>query len=76
LTQQQQEKEGISVMISPDLYQSLETIIRSSGFASVDDYVNYVLRTQLGKKSEIKQEDLSDEDTESVTARLKALGYI
>jgi len=65
-----------AVMISEDLYEQLKEIIRETGFASVDDYVGYILRTQVGKNSEKQHGDLSEEDTEVVTSRLKALGYI
>jgi hypothetical protein len=65
-----------AVMISEDLYEQLKEIIRGTGFSSVDDYVGYILRTQVGKNPEKQQGDLSEEDTEVVTSRLKALGYI
>jgi len=62
----------VSVLISSELYDELLKKIQGTGFSSVDDYVNYLLQTSVGKKSEV----LSTEDTEVVTARLKALGYI
>jgi len=68
-----------SIKIEQDLYEELRKIVENSGFSSVDDYVNYILRSNIGKKTDefrVGQEDLSQEDTEAVTARLKALGYI
>ena len=67
-----EEEKKIAVMIESDLFHNLEEMIKGSGFSSVEDYVNYVLRTQAGKKSEA----LTREDTEVITSRLKALGYI
>jgi metal-responsive CopG/Arc/MetJ family transcriptional regulator len=69
---QDRKSRTVAVMIESDLYEELQKIVKNSGFASVDDYIAYVLRSQVGKKSE----ELSIEDTEAVTSRLKALGYI
>jgi hypothetical protein len=62
----------VSVLIRAELYSEFEKTIQGTGFSSVDDYINYLLQSNIGKK----KEDLSPEDTEVVTARLKALGYI
>jgi Arc/MetJ-type ribon-helix-helix transcriptional regulator len=62
----------ITVNLDSDLYQIIESSIKSKGFSSVDDFVNYVLRIAVGKQ----KSELTQEDTESITARLKALGYI
>jgi hypothetical protein len=70
--EQNEDSKKISVMIESDLFHDLEKMIQGTGFASVEDYVNYVLRTQTGKKSEA----LTSEDTEVIMSRLKALGYI
>jgi len=66
-------KETVSIEINSDLYKDLKDKINGSGFATVDDLVNYVLRTAISKKTAT---ELSEKDTEAVTARLKALGYI
>jgi predicted CopG family antitoxin len=63
-----------TVAIESDLYEELKKMIEETGFSTVDDYVTYLLRSQIGKKDQTQ--DLSDEDTEAVTSRLKALGYI
>lgn len=77
---QQKEDVKISIEISIDLYRELEQVIREGGFSSVEDYVNYVLHLHVGKNSERNsgqdKEALSVKDTEIVTSRLKALGYI
>ena len=66
------ENKKVSILISSELYLELKGKMEGSGFSSIDDYINYLLQSSIGKKSE----DLSAEDTEAVTARLKALGYI
>lgn len=62
----------VSVLISSEIYDEFQKKIAGTGFSTVDDYINYLLQSSIGKRSE----DLSAEDTEVVTARLKALGYI
>jgi len=62
----------LTVNLDEDLYQSIQKAITGKGFASVDDFVNYVLRIAVGKQ----KEELDQQDTEAITARLKALGYI
>lgn len=69
---QPQENKKIAVTIDSELYQQLQKMIEGTGFSSVDDYVVYLLRSHIGKKSE----GLSEEDTEAVTSRLKSLGYL
>jgi len=65
-------EEKFTVNLDEDLYQSIQKAITGKGFATVDDFVNYVLRIAVGKQ----KEELDQEDTEAITARLKALGYI
>jgi len=64
--------EKVSVMISSELYHEFQKKIEGTGFSSVDDYINFILLSSIGKKSE----DLSNEDSEIITARLKTLGYL
>jgi hypothetical protein len=66
-------KEKVTIQINSDLYKELSQKLVGTSFASVDDLVNYVLRIAITKKAET---DLSPEDSASVTARLKKLGYI
>jgi Arc/MetJ-type ribon-helix-helix transcriptional regulator len=61
-----------AVNLDEDLYKALEVMIQGKGFKTVDDFVNYVLRITVGKRSV----ELDKEDTEAITARLKALGYM
>ena len=54
------------------LYVLLKKAIIGRGFATVDDFVNYVMRIAVGKE----HVELDEEDTTIITARLKALGYL
>jgi len=78
-------EERISVLIDVKLYRDLENALGSSGFATIEEYVNYVLRIALRKKSKDslektkdaeKEFEMSKEDSEKVFDRLKALGYM
>jgi Arc/MetJ-type ribon-helix-helix transcriptional regulator len=60
------------VSIPSDLYDSVAESIKSKSFRSVDEFVTYVLRVMVGKKAQ----PFTEEDEESVKARLKALGYL
>jgi Arc/MetJ-type ribon-helix-helix transcriptional regulator len=62
----------VNVSIPLDLHRLLSKQIEGKGFATVDDYVVYVLHLAVGKN----KEELSKDDEEKVTARLRALGYI
>jgi|HubBroStandDraft_6_1064221.scaffolds.fasta_scaffold6733552_1 hypothetical protein len=66
--------EKIKIEISSDLYRDLENKLHGTSFTSVDELVNYVLRIAINKQA--TGTELSEEDTQSVTARLKKLGYI
>ena len=66
--------EKIKIEISSDLYRDLKNKLHGTSFTSVDELVNYVLRIAINKQAE--GTELSEEDTQSVTARLKKLGYI
>jgi hypothetical protein len=61
-----------TVILDEDLFRSIQEAIKGKGFDTVDDFVNYTLRIAVGKQKEA----LDQQDTEAITARLKALGYI
>ncbi len=62
----------VPVNMDEDLYVLLKKAIIGRGFATVDDFVNYVMRIAVGKE----HVELDEEDTTIITARLKALGYL
>jgi len=60
------------ISIPEDLYEDIRKSIEGKGFSTVDDYVTYVFRIAMGKKSS----DVQDTDNDKVMEQLKALGYI
>jgi hypothetical protein len=72
-------EELVQVQIRSDLYRDLQNALNGSGFATVDEYVNYVLRVAIGKKpkgSTAEVQEMSKEESELVFDKLKALGYV
>jgi len=67
------EKEFVKILIPKSLFEKIKERIEGTGFASVSDYVIYVLNELL---SEGEEENISKEDEEKIKARLRALGYI
>ncbi|MEE8324004.1 MAG: CopG family transcriptional regulator [Candidatus Bathyarchaeia archaeon] len=67
--------EKIAVYISKSLYNQVESSLKEKGGAltSVEDYVEFVLRKQLTKRSEEKTH--TKEDEELIKKRLRRLGY-
>ena len=59
------------IEISDKLYKALEKNAKESGFKSVREYVEFILK-------ELVEEDegISKEEEEQVKDRLKALGYL
>jgi hypothetical protein len=64
--------DDVAVHIPKDLHDEITRSLQGKGFSTVDEFVVYVLRVTMGKPSE----DLDKEDTQTVTDRLKRLGYI
>lgn len=60
------------VRLDKELFDELASKLPGTSFASVDDYVSYLVRVQLGKKQAV----FDDKDNSAVEERLKALGYI
>ena len=69
------ENEITNVAIPAELYKEIETKIKDTDIASVEDYVIKVLKDSL-PKGEKEGEGLSKEEEDKVKERLKALGYI
>ena len=64
-----------TIQIPTALYKKIEERIKGTGFASVSDYVTYVLREIIAEDEE-EEEEFSKEDEERVKERLRALGYL
>jgi len=67
--------EKIAVYISKSLYNQVESSLKEKGgaLASVEDYVEFILREQLTKRSAEKTH--TKEDEELIKKRLRRLGY-
>jgi len=64
-----------TVSVPTALYRQLEETIRGTGFASVSEYVTYVLREVVALKKG-KDPHLTPEDLEQIRKKLEALGYL
>jgi len=68
----------VKIEISEEIYEKIKNVVeKSSEFASVEDYVNFVLEEVLkdedgGEKKVV----YSKEDEEKVKERLRGLGYL
>lgn len=64
-----------SVSISESLYNKIEDRCEGTGFESIDEYVEFVLK-EVVEEEEEEEEEFSEEDEEKVKERLRALGYM
>lgn len=67
-------KDKVTLKIPRPLYERLKTVIKGSGFSSVNEFVVYILRDLMSAKSMDKKE-LSADEIEAIRKRLKNLGY-
>ncbi len=70
----QMERDKVTLKIPRPLYDKIKTVIEGSGFSSVNEFVVYVLRDLISKKS-MDNKELSAEEIEAIRQRLKNLGY-
>lgn len=63
------------VSIPDSLYEKVKDRCEGTGFNSVDEYVEFVLR-EVVEEEEPEEEEFSKEDEEKVKERLRALGYM
>ena len=68
-------KKNKTVSLPAELYGKIEERLVSSGFASVDEYVAFVLEEVLREEGEGEDKAFSAEEEEQVKRRLRALGY-
>jgi metal-responsive CopG/Arc/MetJ family transcriptional regulator len=66
--------ERVTIKIPKELYKKLKDMIEGTGFTSVTDFIEFVMRT-VASGGKLK-EDLAAEEIEMVRKRLKALGYL
>ena len=70
------QNEGKAVLLSSELYRRIEERVKATGFASVDEYVTFVLEEVLKEEGEDEERAFSEEEEELVKKRLRALGYL
>lgn len=71
---QRMTKDKVTLKIPRPLYERLKTVIKGSGFSSVNEFVVYILRDLMSAKS-MDKEELSADEIEAIRKRLKNLGY-
>ena len=71
----EKEQEGKAVFLPAELYDRVRKRVEATGFASVDEYVVFVLSEVL-REDEDEEIALSEEQEEEVKKRLKSLGYL
>ena len=69
------EQENKAVFLPAEIYDRVRKRVEATGFASVDEYVVFVLSEVL-KEEEDEELALSDEQEEEVKKRLRSLGYL
>ena len=69
------EQENKAVFLPAELYDRVKKRVEATGFASVNEYVLFVLSEVL-KEEEDEEIVLSDEQEEEVKKRLRSLGYL
>ena len=66
-----------TVSIPKPLFDKIKKRIKGTGFASVSEYVTFVLREVVASlEEEEKKEVFTKEEEEKIKERLRALGYI
>jgi hypothetical protein len=58
-----------AIRVDKDLYESVSRLAETAGYASVDEFVEHMLRRELEKTGPTG-------DTEKLKERLKGLGYL
>lgn len=67
----------VKIEISKEIYEKINKQVEKSGeFASVEDYINFVLEEILKDEEEEQKEAYSKEEEEKVKERLRNLGYL
>ena len=67
---------GKSIELPESLFNRVEAKIRGSKFASVSEYVTFVLREKLVSEEENSKTSFSEEEEKKIKDRLRALGYL
>ncbi len=67
----------VTLKLPADVYEKLqERVSESKEFASMSDYLLFIINEILGKPSDKSSSDLGKEDQERIEERLRSLGYM
>ena len=67
-------QDRVTLKIPRPLYETLKSIVKESGFSSVNEFVVYVLRDLVSTRSG-EVESLSSNEIKAIRERLRKLGY-
>jgi len=65
-----------SVELPESLFNRVEARIKGSKFASVSDYVTFVVREKLASEEESSKASFTEDEEKKIKDRLRALGYL
>jgi Arc/MetJ-type ribon-helix-helix transcriptional regulator len=69
-------RDKVTIKIPRELYQKLGEMIQGTGFASVTEFIVFVMRS-LASGGEIGGDDkLTEEEVRAIRERLRRLGYL
>ncbi len=66
----------VTIKIPRELYVSLRARIEGTGFASVTEFVTFVMRTIASGGSMEGHDRLTDDEVSAIRKRLERLGYL
>jgi Arc/MetJ-type ribon-helix-helix transcriptional regulator len=66
----------VTLKIPRPLYERLAVLIEGSGFASVTEFVVYILRDLVSHQEDVPEGSLSAREVEAIRKRLKHMGYL
>ncbi len=66
----------VTLKIPRPLYRRLSQLIEGTGFASVTEFVVYLLRDIVAHQHGDLEESLSAQEVEAIRKRLKSMGYL
>lgn len=67
--------ERVTIKIPKPLYDNLQKLTEGTGFASVTEFIVYVMRSLASTESKQVTDTLTNEEIHSIKERLKKLGY-
>jgi metal-responsive CopG/Arc/MetJ family transcriptional regulator len=69
-------QERVTIKIPKTLYNTIQEIIKDTGFSSATDFIVYVLRDVISMKTSDAAVYLSKEEIQLIKKKLTSLGYL